>query len=134
MLSAGIVHMNSEHFWWERGSSRTSAKSSKKCKERYGGVCRTKMEDTMKAKKMIALAALILALCGCGTSAAASEDNVQSSFGLDWIDSKGVFDLYQDRETGVQYIVYNHATRYGITPRYNADGSLYCGKESHNGY
>lgn len=134
MISAGIVHMNSEHFWWERGSSRTSAKSSKKCKERYGGVCRTKMEDTMKAKKMIALAALILALCGCGTSAAASEDNVQSSFGLDWIDSKGVFDLYQDRETGVQYIVYNHATRYGITPRYNADGSLYCGKESHNGY
>lgn len=134
MISAGIVHMNSEHFWWERGSSRTSAKSSKKCKERYGGVCRTKMEDTMKAKKMIALAALILALCGCGTSAAASEDNVQSSFGLDWIDSKGVFDLYQDRETGVQYIVYNHATRYGITPRYNADGSLYCGKESHNEY
>ena len=134
MISAGIVHMNSEHFWWERGSSRTSAKSSKKCKERYGGVCRTKMEDTMKAKKMIALAALILAMCGCGTSAAASEDNVQSSFGLDWIDSKGVFDLYQDRETGVQYIVYNHATRYGITPRYNADGSLYCGKESHNGY
>ena len=134
MISAGIVHMNSEHFWWERGSSRTSAKSSKKCKERYGGVCRTKMEDTMKAKKMIALAALILALCGCGTSAAASEDNVQSSFGLDWIDSKGVFDLYQDRETGVQYIVYNHATRYGITTSYNADGSLYCGKESHNGY
>ena len=33
----------------------------------------------MKAKKMIALAALILALCGCGTSAAASEDNVESS-------------------------------------------------------
>lgn len=88
----------------------------------------------MKAKKMIALAALILALCGCGTSAAASEDNVQSSFSLDWIDSKGMFDLYQDRETGVQYIVYNHATRYGITPRYNADGSLYCGKESHNEY
>ena len=88
----------------------------------------------MKAKKMIVVAALFLALCGSGTSAAASEDNVQSSFGLDWIDSKGVFDLYQDRETGVQYIVYNHATRYGITPRYNADGSLYCGKESHNGY
>lgn len=84
----------------------------------------------MKAKKMIALAALIFALCGCDTSAAASEDNVQSSFGLDWIDSKGVFDLYQDRETGVQYIVYNHATRYGITPRYNADGTLYSGKEN----
>ena len=133
MISAGIVHMSSEHFWEER-CSRTTAKNSKKCKEWYGSGCRTKMEDTMKAKKMIALAALILALCGCGTSAAASEDNVRSSFGLDWIDSKGVFDLYQDRETGVQYIVYNHATRYGITPRYNADGSLYCGKESHNEY
>ena len=58
----------------------------------------------MKPKKMIALAALIFALCGCGTSTAASEDNVQSSFGLDWIDSNGVFDLYQDRETGVQII------------------------------
>ena len=136
MISAGIVHMNSEHFWWERGSSRTSAKSSKKCKERYGGVCRTKMEDTMKAKKMIALAALILALCGCGTSAATSEqDSWDNDFQMEWIADEGSFEVYQDQETGVQYIVFWHGYKFGITPRYNADGSLYSGKEeSHSGY
>lgn len=82
----------------------------------------------MKRKKMIVLAALILALVGCGPAAAASKDNTQSGFEMDLIDSEGAFDLYQDRETGVQYIVYWHGYRFGIAPRYNADGTLYCGK------
>lgn len=87
----------------------------------------------MKRKKMIALAALILALAGCGTAAAASEDNSQTEFKMVKIDNSRNFELYQDRETGVQYIVYLDHSRggfswFGIVPRYNADGTLYCGK------
>ena len=82
----------------------------------------------MKSKKMIALAALILALCGCGTLAAASEqDSWDNDFQMDCIADEGSFEVYQDRETGVQYIVLWHSCKFGITPRYNADGSLYCG-------
>ena len=80
----------------------------------------------MKPKKMIALAALIFALCGCGTSAAASEqDSWDNDFRMDWISDEGSFEVYQDRETGVQYIVFWHSYGFGITPRYNADGTLY---------
>ena len=82
----------------------------------------------MKPKKMIALAALIFALCGCGTSAAASEqDSWDNDFRMDWIADEGSFEVYQDRETGVQYIVFWRSYGFGITPRYNADGTLYQG-------
>ena len=82
----------------------------------------------MKVKKIIALAALILALCGCGTSAAASEqDSWDNDFRMDWIADEGSFGVYQDQETGVQYIVFWHSYGFGITPRYNADGTLYQG-------
>ena len=89
----------------------------------------------MKPKKMIALAALIFALCGCGTSAAASEqDSWDNDFRMDCIADEGNFEVYQDRETGVQYIVYRewknaYATFCAMTPRYNSDGTLYCDKE-----
>lgn len=89
----------------------------------------------MKYKKMIALAALIIALVGCGPAAAASEDNSQTEteFKMVKIDNSRNFELYQDRETGVQYIVYLDHSRggfswFGIVPRYNADGTLYCGR------
>lgn len=56
----------------------------------------------MKPKKMIALAALIFALCGYGTSAAASEqDSWDNDFRMDWIADEGSFEVYQDRETGL---------------------------------
>ena len=89
----------------------------------------------MKAKKIVAVAALFLALCGCGASAAAGEqDSWDNEFQMEWVADEGSFEVYQDQETGVQYIVFWSGYKFGITPRYNADGSLYCGKESHNGY
>ena len=85
----------------------------------------------MKLKNMAALAALILALCGCGTASAASSQN--EGFKMDAVAFDGDFDVYQDSETGVQYIVYREwnnrsATFCAMTPRYNADGTLYCGE------
>lgn len=37
--------------------------------------------------------------------------------------------IYVDEETGVNYVVYRISNRGGITPRYNADGTLYIEKE-----
>lgn len=86
----------------------------------------------MKAKKIIAVSALILALCGCGTASAAGGQSVQDGFSMEKVAFDGNFGVYQDRETGVQYIVYRewknvYATFCAMTPRYNADGSLYQG-------
>lgn len=90
----------------------------------------------MKAKKIISLAALILALCGCGTASAAGGQSVPGGFSMEKVAFDGDFDVYQDRETGVQYIVYRewknaYATFCAMTPRYNADGSLYQGGVAH---
>ena len=38
--------------------------------------------------------------------------------------------IWTDEETGVQYIIYNDIHRGGITPRLNADGTLYIVNES----
>ncbi len=44
--------------------------------------------------------------------------------------------LWTDEETGVQYIVYNRKDGYGgmggITPRLNADGTLYIGEQRYD--
>ena len=61
----------------------------------------------MKLKKMVALAALILALCGCGTASAAGGQSVQVGFSMEY------------------------ATFCAMTPRYNADGTLYQGGVAH---
>lgn len=36
--------------------------------------------------------------------------------------------FFVDKETGVNYIVYEHYDRGGICPRYNQDGTLYISK------
>lgn len=53
-----------------------------------------------------------------------------SSFNMEYIESDtlnwaGSFYLYYDEETGVEYIAYKYDTGCSITPRLNADGSLY---------
>ena len=66
-------------------------------------------------KLIIAILALALILClvGCETSKTPPE---------------GAISFWTDEETGVQYIIYhgdNNQYLGGITPRLNADGTLY---------
>ena len=89
----------------------------------------------MKTKKTIAIIALVVALFGCGPAASAGAQSTQNNeFKMELVAFDGDFDVYQDRETGVQYIVYREwknasATFCAMTPRYNSDGTLYCDKE-----
>lgn len=89
----------------------------------------------MKTKKTIAIIALVVALFGCGPAASVGAQSAQNNeFEMELVAFDGDFDVYQDRETGVQYIVYRewtnaYATFCAMTPRYNSDGTLYCDKE-----
>lgn len=78
-------------------------------------------------QKLIILAAVIVVLCGllaCGESQAKTEGYDYSIYGI--LKNYDDFKIYVDEETGVNYIVYStNAYKGGITPRYNADGTLY---------
>lgn len=90
----------------------------------------------------VAAVALAVMLLGCGAqSSAESSQNAcdnpqtaeQNTFVMQKVDSYEDFTLYVDRETGVEYIVYDdwivlgdrHV--FGIVPRYNSDGTLHTG-------
>lgn len=66
---------------------------------------------------------LIICLVGCTTYQINENENVE-------LNSKDTdIRFWTDEETGVQYVIYNHGVGYkgmgGITPRLNADGTLY---------
>lgn len=68
-------------------------------------------------------------MIGCATTESEASDT--SGFNMEYIDSDlinwvGDFYLYEDTETHVEYMVYKWGSEgIAITPRYNADGSLY---------
>lgn len=86
----------------------------------------------MKNIKRIALVLAVFIsglMIGCATTESEASDT--SGFNMEHISSDlinwvGDFYLYEDTETHVEYIVYiDGSTGVAITPRYNADGSLY---------
>lgn len=78
-------------------------------------------------KLIIAILALALILCLVGCEASKTQS---VKLGSDTIS------IWTDEETGVQYIIYYSNKSYdlgGITPRLNADGTLYIADESEGG-
>ena len=66
---------------------------------------------------------LVLSLVGCKT-VNDSNPNISRS------QSDYYIKFWCDEETGVQYVIYNRGGGGGgITPRLNADGTLYCSPE-----
>jgi hypothetical protein len=68
---------------------------------------------------------IILVLIACLVSCANNENITQSN-------KDDSIQFWTDEETGVEYIIYNNVRGYagqgGITPRLNADGSLFNNK------
>ena len=74
-------------------------------------------------KKIIAIiccAVFVLCLVGC-TNAEDKNNETQ----MTRVDAGTCVYTYVDKETGVNYLIYDGAYSGGIFPRYNADGSLY---------
>ena len=74
---------------------------------------------------------LIIYLAGCKTYQINENENIK-------LNSKDTdIRFWTDEETGVQYVIYNHGAGYkgmgGITPRLNADGTLYIDHPTEKG-
>ena len=74
---------------------------------------------------------LIICLVGCTTYQINENENVK-------LNSKDAdIRFWTDEATGVQYVIYNHGAPYkgmgGITPRLNADGTLYIDHPTEKG-
>lgn len=67
-------------------------------------------------KKLLIVLTLLFCLTGCESNSKDSEDDYTILF-------------YTDSETCVEYIKYAGGYKGGITPRFNADGSLKLNKE-----
>lgn len=99
----------------------------------------------MKFKKRIlsvALAvAMVVCLVGCGTTYQEAKGKEESSTGDDfaggyftvdskWGDAVSTYYIVYAKDTKVKYFVKWHSSQWGITPLYNADGTLQIYEES----
>ena len=84
-------------------------------------------------KKIISLILVIsiILLVGCASDTEASSKirNIQDRI---YNDVETAFEIAVDKETGVNYIIYNGYKQGGITPRLNADGTLYVSEKDNN--
>ena len=80
---------------------------------------------------MALIAAFTLGACSdAGVQVNAEEETVEA-FSSTWVSDTGFFGSIHtvvDNETGVTYIVVERNSGVTITPRFNADGSLYVSK------
>ena len=77
-------------------------------------------------KRIIALCAAILfttGLTGCTWNSSEPESGKDYSFVSTIMGAAHTID-YKDPATGVHYLIYTSADGCGVTPRYNADGTL----------
>ena len=76
-------------------------------------------------KKIICfiLTLTIVMLTACGNTDAELKSQFIQEY--DYYKNNGMFDIVIDKETGVNYIIFEGYKKGGITPRYNADGTLY---------
>ena len=99
---------------------------------------KTKTEENVMRKRILGIAAIsiCLFLAGCsyqdykeGTGVF-YEGPQKSEFGLRTYKSSETesVSVYVDEETGVNYLIFSGRRKGNITPRYNADGSLYITK------
>ena len=77
----------------------------------------------------VALVTSLMILTSCSNTTYDKADNVHEDYGngyfttiKEWDD--GWYKIVYANDTGVMYFVYDGCKQYGITPLYNADGTL----------
>ena len=84
---------------------------------------------------LVVIIMLIAVLIALGTVIMCSKSSVETENGVttygeffivdkEWNDIDFTYRIVHDKETGVKYMIIASGHRYGITPLYNADGSL----------
>ena len=88
-------------------------------------------------RKIIAILCVCLLLTGCGTKCKDAEDTLKEPYGeyftliKEWYDETGFeYEIVYAKDTGVKYLIIKSYYKGGITPLYNADGSLQVYEES----
>lgn len=76
-------------------------------------------------KKFLLLVIIIILLTGCGAESINKKHETNDTY---YIQDSLNFDFYVDKETCVEYIIFNGGYRGGITSRLNADGTLKLNK------
>jgi uncharacterized lipoprotein YehR (DUF1307 family) len=81
-----------------------------------------------KIFSILILIVLVFSLVGCETETSNEIEKLALPN-----ESDENISIWTDKETGVQYIIYDNKVGYGgmggITPRFNADGTLYISTE-----
>lgn len=81
----------------------------------------------MKIKALVIALATSVMLLGCGTAAAAeSQSTAAERMTLVYSSRDGQMLIYQDMNTGVQYLVFDGYKQGGVCPLYNANGEVYA--------
>jgi hypothetical protein len=81
-------------------------------------------------KRIIAILCLCLLLTGCGTSykdAVSVSETIGGGYFTQikiWDDSEAFYRIVYANDTKVKYLIWKNGYQGGITPLYNADGSL----------
>jgi len=90
-------------------------------------------------RKIIAILCVCLLLTGCGTIYKDADDVEYISKETseeyftpikEWHDATGYYEIVYANDTGVKYLIFKTYYKAGITPLYNADGSLQVYEES----
>lgn len=87
---------------------------------------------------IVALVVVMVVLAGCGTThqeaTGQTESNTSDDFGNGYFTAIAEWDSYQivyANDTKVKYLIFDSGMyRFGITPLYNADGTLQIYEES----
>lgn len=87
-------------------------------------------------RRIIAILFVCLLLTGCGTRYEDAEDTLETTGKgyftriKTWGDIDGRYEIVYANDTKVKYLIWRSGYTGGVTPLYNADGSLQVYKES----
>lgn len=71
---------------------------------------------------LIGVIAMALSLASCSSSIAQAKTIQKEKF--EFVYTEGNFEVFQDTDTNVMYLLVYYRTGYAITPLFNSDGTL----------